>query len=88
MLGILSWRVRHPPAVGCSTARCDCGAPAGGDERASSYSAILNWKSASGFNLLCEFPRDALVSRLLYHSAPVCAIATFLNASHTTRLRD
>ena len=52
---------QHPPGDGCSTASCDFGALAGGDEGTSFYSAILNWKSTSGFNLLCEFPNDDLV---------------------------
>ena len=49
---------QSPLADGCSTASCDFGA-LGGDEGTSSM--ILNWKSTSGFNLLCEFPNDALV---------------------------
>ena len=33
-----------PPVNGCSTASCDFGALAGGDEHTSFYSAILNQK--------------------------------------------
>ena len=33
---------QHSPVNGCSTASCDFGALAGGDERTTFYSAILN----------------------------------------------
>ena len=39
---------QHLPASVCSTASCDFGALAGGDEHTSFYCAILNWKLPLG----------------------------------------
>ena len=38
-----SFGPQRPPVNGCSTASCNFGALAGGDELTSFYSAILNW---------------------------------------------
>ena len=47
--GIVFWWVQLPPVNGCSTASCNFGALAGGDERMSFYSTILNWKPDISF---------------------------------------
>ena len=44
-MGYLFDGFQHPPVDGCSTASCDFGALARGDEHIFFYSAILNQKS-------------------------------------------
>jgi len=41
---LFSGRLQHPPVDGSSTASCDFGALAGGNEYMTFYSTILNWK--------------------------------------------
>ena len=48
-MGYLFDGFQHPPVDGCSTASCDFGALARGDEHIFFYSAILNQKSVIYF---------------------------------------
>ena len=44
--------LQYPLVNGCSTASCDFGALAGGDEHTSFYSSILNWMGSQYFLML------------------------------------